>query len=128
MNRIILQLLAVGFCFAVGQALECYSCKIGVGNICITTKKTCKAGELCYSGVGTAATFLEIKKKGCLEEAMCNKTSETTLPESLSNTTIYTITKTCCEGNLCNAAPGLTSGLSLTLASIIALFMAKILV
>ncbi|XP_068431898.1 sperm acrosome membrane-associated protein 4-like [Clinocottus analis] len=127
MNRVILQLIAVGFCFAVVQSLQCYKCTIGFGDLCITTKTTCDAGEHCYSGVGKAAGFVDIKMKGCLAVAMCNKTEDANFPASSSNTTIYTMTKTCCNTNLCNAAPG-TSGLSLALATVTALFMANILV
>ncbi|XP_029298689.1 sperm acrosome membrane-associated protein 4-like [Cottoperca gobio] len=129
MNTIILQLFAVGFCFAVVQALQCYKCSIGVGDLCITSKTTCDAGEQCYSGVGQAAGFIDVKKKGCLAVALCNRTGEVNFPET-TNTTIYTMTKTCCNTDLCNAAPGLpgTSGLSLALATITALFVANIMV
>ncbi|KAL3043705.1 hypothetical protein OYC64_003547 [Pagothenia borchgrevinki] len=131
MNRIILQLLAVGFCFAVGQALQCYKCTIGFGDFCITTKTTCESGEQCFSGSGEAAGFVDIKKKGCLVLAKCNKTENTDLPYSISssNTTVYKMTKTCCDTDLCNAAPGLpgASGVSLALATVTALFMANIL-
>ncbi|XP_023257514.1 prostate stem cell antigen-like [Seriola lalandi dorsalis] len=130
MNRIILQLFAVGFCFAVGQALQCYKCKLGFWNLCITTKDTCDEGEHCFSGVGTAASFMNITMKGCLAEADCNSTKEVNFPSSSSNTTVYTMTKTCCNTDLCNAAPGLpgASGLSLTFATITALLVAKVLV
>ncbi|XP_051247592.1 sperm acrosome membrane-associated protein 4 [Dicentrarchus labrax] len=127
MNRIILQLFAVGFCFAIGQALQCYECKIGFWNLCLTTKTTCKSGEQCFSGVGKAAGFVDIKTKGCLAVADCNQTKEVNFPTSGSNTTVYSMTKTCCNNDLCNAAPGLpgTSGLSLALATIAALFVAN---
>ncbi|XP_034066269.1 prostate stem cell antigen [Gymnodraco acuticeps] len=132
MNRIILQLLAVGFCFAVGQALQCYKCTLGFGDVCITTKTTCKNGEHCFSGNGEAVGFVDIKKKGCLVLAKCNLTENTNLPDSISssNTTVYKMTKTCCSTDLCNAAPGLpgASGVSLALATVTALFMANILV
>ncbi|KAM6904140.1 sperm acrosome membrane-associated protein 4-like [Lycodopsis pacificus] len=129
MNKMILQLLAVGLCFAVVQSLECYECPVGLWNLCMTSKTTCPSGEVCYSGVGEAAGFLKIKRKGCMKVTECNKTENVNFPAS-SNTTIYTITKTCCSINLCNAAPGLpgASGLSLALATITALFMANILV
>ncbi|XP_035038074.1 prostate stem cell antigen-like [Hippoglossus stenolepis] len=128
MNRIILQLVAVGFCFAIGQALQCYKCTFGIGNICITSETECKAGEHCFSGTGTAVGVMDIKKKGCLAVADCNKTMETNVPNS--NSTVYSMTKMCCNTDLCNAAPGLpgASGLSLALATITALLMAQILV
>ncbi|KAL6099556.1 spaca4 [Pungitius sinensis] len=121
MNRVLLQLVAVGFCFAVVQALQCYECKFGLGNLCATSKVTCATGELCFSGVGEAAGFVSIKTKGCLELAKCNKTEDTVFP---GNTTVYKIKKTCCVGDLCNAAPG-SSGLSMALAAIAALFVAN---
>ncbi|XP_033492127.1 sperm acrosome membrane-associated protein 4 [Epinephelus lanceolatus] len=130
MNRIILQLFAVGFCFAVAQAMECYKCPIGLWNLCITTKTTCKSGEHCFSGVGKAAKVIDIQMKGCLEVAKCNMTEDVNFPSSSSNTTVYSMTKTCCNTELCNAAPGLpgASGLSLAFAAVAALFMANILV
>ncbi|XP_020515791.1 sperm acrosome membrane-associated protein 4 [Labrus bergylta] len=130
MNRIILQLFAVGFCFALGQALQCYNCKLGIFNLCITTKKTCDSGDHCFSGKGTAAGFLDITTKGCLKVAECNKTKEVNFPNSDSNSTVYSLTKTCCDSDLCNAAPGLpgSTGLSLTLTTITALYVANILV
>nr|XP_019957966.1 PREDICTED: sperm acrosome membrane-associated protein 4-like [Paralichthys olivaceus] len=129
MNRVILQLVAVGFCFAIGQALQCYKCKLGVLNLCITSEITCTAGEICFSGVGTAASFMDIKMKGCLAQGECNKTKEVNFPSD-SNSTFYTMTKTCCSTDFCNGAPGLpgASGLTLAFATISALLVAHILV
>ncbi|XP_045914688.1 sperm acrosome membrane-associated protein 4 [Micropterus dolomieu] len=129
MNRIILQLLAVGFCFVIGQALQCYKCSIGLGELCITTTTTCESDEQCFSGLGTAAGFVDIKMKGCLKVSECNKTKFKDIP-SISNSTIYSMNKTCCDYDLCNAAPGLPGsyGLSLTLATITAVFVANVLV
>uniref|UniRef100_A0A3Q0SMA8 Sperm acrosome associated 4 like n=1 Tax=Amphilophus citrinellus TaxID=61819 RepID=A0A3Q0SMA8_AMPCI len=108
------------------QALVCYKCDIGIGSLCITTKQTCSSGQLCFSGVGKAAGFLDIKTKGCLDTANCNKTESTTVG---SNNTIYSLTKTCCNTDLCNAAPGMpgTSSLTLALTAISALFVGNIL-
>ncbi|KAF1381797.1 hypothetical protein PFLUV_G00157730 [Perca fluviatilis] len=127
MNRIILQLFALGFCFAVVQALTCYKCEFGVGNFCITSQTTCDSGELCFSGVAKAVGVLDIKKKGCSAVAKCNGTEQSTVG---GNTTVYSLTTTCCNTDLCNAAPGLpgTSALSLALATITALFVANVLV
>ncbi|XP_047461060.1 sperm acrosome membrane-associated protein 4 [Mugil cephalus] len=126
MNRIILQLFAVGFCVALGQALKCYKCDFGIGSLCITSETTCESGEHCFIGYGKAAGFVDIKVKGCIAEAKCNKTEDTTFNVAGSNATIYTLTTKCCNTDLCNAAPGLpgSSGLSLALASISALFVA----
>ncbi|XP_076609890.1 sperm acrosome membrane-associated protein 4-like [Chaetodon auriga] len=130
MNRIILQLFAIGFCFAIGQALQCYKCTIGLGDVCLTTKTTCGSGELCFSGVGKAVGLVDLKMKGCLALAECNQTKNVDFPSSSNSTSVYSMTKTCCDSDLCNAAPGLpgTPGLSLALATITALFIANTLV
>lgn len=127
MKRIVLQLVAVGLCFAVGQALQCYKCKIGFFNLCFTTKTTCESGQHCFNGEGKAVGFVDVTTKGCLNVADCNKTNEVNFPESSSNTTVYTLTKTCCDTDLCNGGPGLpaASGLSLALATLTTLFIAR---
>ncbi|XP_060949358.1 lymphocyte antigen 6 complex locus protein G6d-like [Limanda limanda] len=128
MNKIIHQLLVLGFCIAIGQALQCYNCKIGAFGVCITTKTDCAAGEKCFSGNGTAVTaVLKTMQKGCLKEAECNKTTDKGV---ISKYPLFSTTKTCCNTDLCNAAPGLpgASGLSLALATITALLMAQVLV
>lgn len=78
----------------------------------------------------STAKVLDIKTKGCLKVADCNQTSQVNFPTSSSNATVYTLTKMCCSTDLCNAAPGLpgTSGLSLALAAVTALFVANVLV
>ncbi|XP_032391982.1 sperm acrosome membrane-associated protein 4 [Etheostoma spectabile] len=126
MNRIILQLIAVGCLFAVVQALTCYKCSLGIGTFCITSKTTCNSGEQCFSGVGKAAGFVDIMTKGCISVDKCNMTEPTTF----GNQTVYSLTKTCCNTDLCNAAPGLpgSSALSLALATITALFVVNALV
>ncbi|XP_077362181.1 sperm acrosome membrane-associated protein 4-like [Festucalex cinctus] len=125
MNRIVLQLFAVGVCFALGHALQCYECKIGFWNLCITKTVTCAEGERCFSGNGTAAGFMDIRMKGCLAKAECNVTKDVNFPSS-SNTTIYKMTKTCCNSNLCNSAPGISGG-PLVLATVIALLLTNML-
>ncbi|KAF7664079.1 hypothetical protein LDENG_00190650 [Lucifuga dentata] len=110
------------------QALQCYECKIGFWNLCYTTKTTCDTGEHCFSGVGKAAGFMDIKTKGCLNMAQCNKTEDVNFPASENSTKLYSMTKTCCDTDLCNAAPGLptTPGLTLALASVTAVFLALV--
>ncbi|XP_017275760.1 sperm acrosome membrane-associated protein 4 [Kryptolebias marmoratus] len=129
MKRVIF-MFAVAVCFAAGQALMCYKCEFGFGDLCLTTNTTCKTGEYCYSGEGKAAGFISIKMKGCLAMAECNKTENVNFPTSGSNTTVYKMTKTCCNMDLCNAAPGLpgASALSLALAAVSALFVANLMV
>ncbi|XP_024153979.1 sperm acrosome membrane-associated protein 4 [Oryzias melastigma] len=128
MNKLLF-LFAVGVCFALGQTLECYKCKLGFWDVCITSKTTCSSGEHCFSGLGTAAGFVDIKMKGCLAVDSCNKTQSENLNVG-GNVTLYKITKTCCNSDLCNGAPGLPggSGLSLAAAIMSALITAKVLV
>ncbi|PWA15197.1 hypothetical protein CCH79_00008633, partial [Gambusia affinis] len=110
------------------QQLQCYKCSIGVWDLCFTTKTTCQIGEQCFSGEGGSGG-LKLKMKGCLEVANCNKTGNVNFPSS-SNTTIYSMTKTCCNTDLCNAAPGLpgASALSLTAVAMFSLLAANFMV
>ncbi|XP_067281299.1 lymphocyte antigen 6 complex locus protein G6d [Pseudorasbora parva] len=131
MNKIIFCLFAVVLYFAVGQALQCYKCDLGVGSLCFTTKTTCDAGQHCFSGVGKAAGFVDIKMKGCLELAKCNKTEQVSFPSnSSSKVTFYTMEKTCCSTDLCNSALSHFhfSAVSMAFTIITSLFMVKILI
>ncbi|KAM9420209.1 prostate stem cell antigen-like [Salvelinus alpinus] len=122
MNRIILSIFAVGLCFSVGQALQCYECQICL----FKTKVTCEAEEQCFNGVGKAAKVLDIKTKGCLKMDKCNMVTDTKIPY-ISNTTVYSVNKTCCSTDLCNAAPGLPRMRFLHLA-LATTFVTKVLV
>merc|ERR1739838_220753 len=129
MNRVILGVFAAGFCFAFVHALECYNCEIGIGSVCLTTKKTCGTGEHCYSGAGKAiGDLVTITMKGCIAEDKCNKTEAVHWPNNSSK--VYDMTKTCCATDLCNAATRLptVTVLPLTLATLTTIVMAKILV
>lgn len=129
MNKIFLGIFAVALYFAVGQALRCYECKVGFWDLCFTTKKDCNAGEHCFSGLGTAAGFVDIKKKGCLEVSKCNKTENINFPSN-SSTTVYKMTKTCCSADLCNSAPAHfhVSAISMAFAAISSVFTVKFLI
>ncbi|KAK2830563.1 hypothetical protein Q5P01_018494 [Channa striata] len=129
MKTIIVQLFAVGICFAIGQALQCYNCKIGIWNLCYTTEVTCQQDEQCFSGLGKALGKVDIKMKGCLTLDKCNK-SENMNYTIGGNIIPYSMNKTCCSTDLCNAAPAPpgTTGLSLVFATVAALFAANILV
>uniref|UniRef100_A0A669BVS0 Uncharacterized protein n=1 Tax=Oreochromis niloticus TaxID=8128 RepID=A0A669BVS0_ORENI len=68
-----------------------------------------------------------IKMKGCLAVANCNMTNDVTFG---TNSTVYKMTKTCCNTDLCNAAPGVPGipTLTLALATISAVFVGNLLV
>ncbi|XP_026144135.1 sperm acrosome membrane-associated protein 4 [Carassius auratus] len=127
MNKILLGIFAVAICFAVGQALQCYECKLGFWKFCITNEKKCNDGEHCFSGVGTAVGFMNITTKGCLELSKCNKTEQTNFT---SNSQLYQLTKTCCSADLCNSAPAHfhMSAVSVAFAAISAVFTVKYLI
>ncbi|MCI2599662.1 hypothetical protein KC298_15250, partial [Listeria monocytogenes] len=78
MNKIIFASFVLALYLAVGHGLQCYELTLGVWNVGITTKKTCDAGQLCFSGLGKAGGFVDLKMKGCLEFSKCNKTESTT--------------------------------------------------
>ncbi|MED6254576.1 hypothetical protein ATANTOWER_029641 [Ataeniobius toweri] len=111
-----------------GQALQCYKCDLGFWSLCITSNTTCETDEHCFNGVGVSG-LLKIKMKGCLKASQCNKTEDINFPKT-SNTTIYSMTKTCCNTDLCNVAPGLpgASGLSLAAVTISSLLAANFMI
>ncbi|XP_026096669.1 sperm acrosome membrane-associated protein 4-like [Carassius auratus] len=129
MNKVFLGLFAVALYFAVGQALQCYECNLGLWNLCITSKKTCDAGQQCFSGIGKAGGLVDIKMKGCLEVSKCNKTEQVNFPSN-SSTNVYQMMKTCCSADLCNSAPAHfhVSALSMAFTAISSLFMVKLLI
>ncbi|XP_056335875.1 sperm acrosome membrane-associated protein 4 [Danio aesculapii] len=127
MNKIILASFVLALYFAVGHGLQCYDCKLGFWDFCFTTKKTCDAGQQCFSGLGKAGGLVDIKTKGCLELSKCNKTEATTFPAN-SSTQIYQMTKTCCATDLCNSGHIHISAVSMAFTTITSVFMAKLLI
>lgn len=127
MNRLFFVSFAVALCFIGGQALKCYDCT-GVWSLCVTSQTTCSGTDQCFSGVGKAAGFVDIKMKGCLALEKCNKTDNVNWPSNSS--TVYTMTKTCCSTDLCNSALGHphVSTIMTTLAAIASLMSVKFLV
>lgn len=127
MNRLFFVSFAVALCFIGGQALKCYDCT-GVWNLCVTSETTCSGTDQCFSGVGKAGGFVDIKMKGCLALEKCNKTYNVNWPSNTS--TVYQMTKTCCSTDLCNSALGHphVSTIMTTLAAIASLMSVKFLV
>ncbi|XP_017555924.1 sperm acrosome membrane-associated protein 4-like [Pygocentrus nattereri] len=98
-------LLCVAVMVAVlrsGQTLECFRCDLGFWDVCYTTKTNCSDGEQCFVGIGKAASVLDIKMMGCLNEEDCNKTTTVAFPV---NKTVYSLTTHCCDEDRCNGSP-----------------------
>ncbi|KAI4811164.1 hypothetical protein KUCAC02_014082 [Chaenocephalus aceratus] len=57
--------------------------------------------ERCYTGKGKAADTLDVKTLGCVKAEECDV--ENTV-ELFSNSTIFVMTKHCCNTPLCNSA------------------------
>ncbi|XP_059366317.1 sperm acrosome membrane-associated protein 4-like [Carassius carassius] len=129
MNKVFLGIFAVVLYFTVGQALQCYECNLGVWNLCITSKKTCDAGQQCFSGIGKAGGLVDIKMKGCLEVSKCNITEQVNFLSN-SSTKVYQMMKTCCSADLCNSAPAHfhLSALSMAFTATSSVFMVKLLI
>ncbi|CAL8290804.1 unnamed protein product [Merluccius merluccius] len=83
------------------ELLECFRCDLGFWDTCYTTTVFCSSGEKCFTGRGKAADILDVKTQGCVKTEECS--AESTL-ELYPNTTIYTMTKHCCDTPFCNAA------------------------
>ncbi|XP_029928655.1 protein Bouncer-like [Myripristis murdjan] len=80
-------------------SLECFRCDLGFWDACYTTKTECNRGEKCYTGRAKAGS-LDIKTLGCVKEEECEAV---TTVELFSNTTVFVMTKYCCDTPFCNA-------------------------
>ncbi|KAK9960545.1 hypothetical protein ABG768_008394 [Culter alburnus] len=105
--------------FCLGQTLECFRCDLGFWDLCYTTKTNCSDDELCYVGIGKAASVLDIKVMGCLPMEECNKT---TVVEFLANKTLYIMNTTCCEEDFCNSSPAVQLSLTPLFLTILLIF------
>ncbi|MCJ8735579.1 hypothetical protein PDJAM_G00248760 [Pangasius djambal] len=129
MSKILVGIFTVALCFTLGYTLQCYKCEIGFWDLCFTSKETCAANQQCFIGRGKTAGVIKLRMSGCLNIAECNKTTDVPFPSG-SNTSIYQMTKTCCDTDLCNTAAPLanTHTLVLAIASLASLLLTKALV
>ena len=73
--------------------------------------------------VCSLADVLDVKTLGCVPAEECEVVTRV---EIFPQTTIYTMTRSCCDTDLCNASPSLplTSRLPLALAALTAMLLA----
>ncbi|XP_039624721.1 sperm acrosome membrane-associated protein 4-like [Polypterus senegalus] len=121
MNRTLVGVFALVACFAAVHTLQCYKCDIGLFGLCITSTINCSQGDSCFSSTGTpsAVSFVKITEKGCRASLLCSSTNITT-DSVLYNSMNYTVTYTCCTGELCNG------GTTLAFSTLTAIVMATV--
>ncbi|XP_006007251.1 prostate stem cell antigen [Latimeria chalumnae] len=104
MNKILLVVTVAFICLCIGEALQCKKCNFMVFNsFCLVSKTVnCSAGEKCGIITGSAVGKDVIKKTDCVDAKVCNTNSTA---EYLGIK--YTTSTTCCNTDLCNAAPAL---------------------
>ncbi|XP_014057584.1 sperm acrosome membrane-associated protein 4 isoform X3 [Salmo salar] len=93
--------------------LQCFRCDLGFWDACYTTKTNCNIGEKCYTGRGKAGDVLDVKLLGCVKAKECELVTNV---EIFSNTTIYVMTRHCCDTHFCNTGHTLPLNTLLSLA------------
>ncbi|XP_019747621.1 sperm acrosome membrane-associated protein 4-like [Hippocampus comes] len=83
------------------ELLQCFRCDLGFWDACYTTETNCSLGDRCFTGRGKAVDVLDVKTLGCVKAEECNV--ETTV-ELFFNSTVFVMTKHCCDTPFCNAA------------------------
>ncbi|KAK1155253.1 sperm acrosome membrane-associated protein 4-like [Acipenser oxyrinchus oxyrinchus] len=107
MNKIMFVGALVLACVVMGQALQCYKCNLGLFGICSKSKINCTgASDKCYNAEGKTGSLVVVQEKGCVPLASCNTTDSNVAFQQV----IYSMTKVCCEGELCNS--GATTSVS----------------
>ncbi|XP_012498437.1 PREDICTED: sperm acrosome membrane-associated protein 4 [Propithecus coquereli] len=80
---------------------QCFFCEPTDSSSCPTTLMHCGDDEDCYTGHGVAPSTGPIVNKGCVHSTSCGREE----PVSYQGVT-YSLISVCCNGNLCNDAPG----------------------
>lgn len=129
-----------------GHGLTCYECKLGLWNLCITSKISCAEEQHCYSVKAKAGNQNDVTGQNselCKQIYNCTNVwlisrvsavnfvdfsvkgclaedgcNKTTTVEfpPESNNTLLTMKTRCCNTDLCNAAPGLPGASGMGLA------------
>ncbi|KAM8827323.1 uncharacterized protein ACB058_020276 [Synchiropus picturatus] len=91
---------------------KCYTCD---GKTCKATLKCLGTENSCITSTVTSSGVKQILK-GCASKLACDLSSTSRLMKNLTNT----VTSKCCQGDLCNGAVGISAGLLLLLAPLLA--------
>ncbi|XP_010898767.1 lymphocyte antigen 6B [Esox lucius] len=112
--------------FVVAESLNCNTCSVGIGGVCLFGKTTtCSITQPnCYTGLAVFnfSSTLKIKTKGCLDSPSCNMTYVNSVLGAG-----YSVTTFCCSStDLCNGAgviqPHLTVALGAALVAVRSIF------
>ncbi|XP_041091412.1 lymphocyte antigen 6 complex locus protein G6d-like [Polyodon spathula] len=107
MNKTLFVGTLVLACVVMGQALQCYKCDLGLFGLCGKSIINCTGLlDKCFNGDGKSGDVVLIQEKGCLAPASCNTTTDKNVFKQI----VYSMTKVCCDGDLCNSAA--TAGVS----------------
>ncbi|XP_008986582.1 sperm acrosome membrane-associated protein 4 [Callithrix jacchus] len=80
---------------------DCIFCELTDSTQCPGTPMRCGDDEDCFTGLGVAPGTSPVINKGCMQATRCGREE----PVSYKGVT-YSLTTTCCDGHLCNRAPG----------------------
>lgn len=100
-----LLLLVLGLCPGATAIKECVFCELTDSAQCPGVLMRCGDDEDCFTGHGVAQGVGPIVNKGCVHSTSCGHEE----PVSYMGLT-YTLTTTCCSGQLCNRGTGLATG------------------
>ncbi|XP_047461391.1 sperm acrosome membrane-associated protein 4-like [Mugil cephalus] len=101
MSKLLWRCAALLTLFIAVQCLQCNTCDFKIFGQCVgRSPVNCTGDEnRCYTGVAKfTGALMDIHARGCIEAFNCTNQTGQIL------TVNYTITRTCCSGDLCNGA------------------------
>ncbi|KAK2830559.1 hypothetical protein Q5P01_018490 [Channa striata] len=108
--------------FVTVESLSCYKCDVEIFSSCLKKAQVNCTGtqNTCYTAVANfSADFLTIYDRGCIAESECKNQTGSVLNVN------YTITRRCCNTNLCNAASPLQLPLTAALCAALVAFWSQ---
>ncbi|XP_077599675.1 uncharacterized protein LOC144214844 [Stigmatopora nigra] len=102
MGRILVGIISAIACFVLAESLTCNECSFGLLGLCLssssldcaTNTSQCFTGQATFNGISSSVGF---NTQGCIEEAACNMTTNSTLLGVAFQTEV-----TCCSTDRCN--------------------------